>query len=204
MKKNLFFIAIILITAASCVKDRLQPVAGPVVNPTGDTLMYFWNFNSGDTLVDFSVHGTTAYLTYDASYADYTGGSKLNLIGTTDSGQCLRVRNPSTDIIFHMPTTGYDSLVFSFAEQASSLTSGSTTNAIQYTTDGVNYGWLSSMGNNQYGLDTVFTKQSFSFAKDPAVNNNPKFAVKITFVNQNTGAKGNDRFDNISLSGVRQ
>lgn len=203
MKRNLFFIAIILITAASCVKDRIQPAAGPVVVSARDTLMYFWSFNSSDTLVDFPAHSTAAYLTYNAAYADYTGGSKLNLIGITDSGQCLRVRNPSTDIVFHMPTTGYDSVIFSFAEQASSLTSGSTTNAIQYTTDGVTYG-SSALGNNQYSLDTMFTKHSFSFATDPAVNNNPKFAVKITFVNQNTGTKGNDRFDNVSLSGVRK
>jgi len=211
MKKNFLFIAIILITAASsCVKDRIPPVAGPVVIPAGDTLMYYWNFNNADSSnhkPDFSIPGTDAYFSYSASYVDYTGGSTLNLIGSTDSGECLRVRNPSTSLTFTMPTTGYDSVVLSYAEEASSTTSGSTINTITYTTDGVNYistALTNNGGSNQASIGTAFTLYTFNFSSDPNVKNNPKFAVIITFSNNNTGTSGNDRFDNVSLSGVRQ
>ena len=214
MKKNLLFITLILITAASCVKDRNPPAAGTGGGtqnlPSGDTLMYYWNFNNQDSsarTADYSVPGLTGMYNYSASYIDFTGGSNLNLINGTDSGQCLRVRNPSQDLIFSMPTTGYDSVVLTYAEEASSTTSGSTINTITYTTDGVNYistALTNNGGSNQASIGIVFGLYTFNFSSDPNVNNNPKFAVKITFSNNNTGTSGNDRFDNISLSGVRQ
>jgi len=206
MKRNLFFIAIILITAVSCVKDRTIPTAGPVVAASGDTLVYYWSFSSSklDSSVrkpDFTAKGAgAATFNYNAAYIDYTGGANVNLIGTTDSSQCLRVRNPSNYLIFTLPTTGFDSVVFSFAEEASSTTSGSTINALSYTTDGVNY---TTPAGSQYNVTTSFTLQKFSFFSDPAVKNNPNFAIKITFANNNTGTSGNDRFDNIALLGVR-
>jgi hypothetical protein len=204
MKKNLLFVAIILITLASCVKDRNAPAAGPVVVPTGDTLMYYWNFNNQDSAnhaPDFSIKPGGAFFSYSASYVDYTGGSNLNLLGTTDSGQCLRVRNPSQSLTFAMPTTGYKNVILSFAVESSS--SGSSLNSVSYTTDGTNY-VTTALSNAQYSVTTTFALQSFDFSSDANVNNNPKFAVKITFDNNNTGTSGNDRFDNVSLVGTKQ
>ena len=207
MKRNLLFITIVLITAlSSCVKDRIPPATPVVTVSANDTLMYFWSFNNADSSnhkADFSIPGYTGNFSYSASYVDYTGGSPLNLIGITDSGQCLRIRNPSNYLIFSMPTTGYDSVALSFAAEASSTTSGSTINEVTYTTDGVNY-ISTALANNQYTLGITFSLQTFDFSKDPNVNNNPNFAVKITFVNNNTGTSGNDRFDNVALSGVRK
>ena len=192
--------------AASCVKDRIPPVVGPVVIPTSDTLMYYWSFNNADSAnraPDFAVPGHTATYKYYANYIDFTGGSGLNLIGATDTGECLRVRNPSDSLIFQLPTTGYDSIVLCYAAEASSTTSGCTLNTITYTTDGTHY-VSTALPNNQYTLGTTFALQTFNFSSDPNVNNNPKFAVKIQFSNNNTGTSGNDRFDNLSLLGVRK
>lgn len=208
MKKNILFVGVVFIVMLSaCIKDRTIPASGPITIPTTDTLIYYWNFNKGDSSVrtpDFSKIGAGAYFSYNCAYIDYTNGSKLNLLGITDSGQCLRVRNPSTDLIFYMPTTGYDSVVFIYAEEASSTKSGSTINSISYTVDGQTFTTPTTMGTNPYNVDTTFTLQTFNFSSDPAVNNNPKFAVKISFVNNNTGTSGNDRFDNVSLSGSKQ
>ena len=206
MKRNLFFIAIIIITAASCVKDRTMPAPSNPVISSNDTLMYYWTFNNSDSSArtpDFAVPGHAAYFSYYASYIDFTTGSGLNLIGGADTGECLRVRNPSDSLIFHMPTTGYDSIVMVYAEEASSTTSGSTINNISYTTDGVHY-VSTALGSNQYTVGTVFALNTFNFSSDANVNNNPKFAVKIQFANNNTGISGNDRFDNVSLLGVRK
>ena len=203
MKRYFFFIAIITIAASSCIKDRLQPKAGPVVIPNGDTLMYYWSFNNADSshrAPDFGVHSGGIYKYYCA-YIDYTAGSVLNLHGTSDSGQCLRLRNPSDSVIFKMPTTGYDSISLSFAVEASS--SGPSLNAVFYTTDGVHF-ISTGLTNNSYSVTTAFTLQSFSFAADPNTNDNPNFAIKIVQLNNNTGTSGNDRLDNLSLSGVRK
>jgi hypothetical protein len=203
MKKNLLFIAIILTAAASsCVKDRIPPAAAVVVVPASDTLMYYWTFNNADSTdhsADFAINGNNAYFSYSASYIDYTVGSSLNLINGTDSGSCLRVRNPSQTLTFAMPTTGYDSVALSFAVQSSS--SGPSENLISYTTDGVTY-INTGLTAASFAVTTTFSLVTFDFSGIPNVKNNPKFGVMITFNNNNTGTSGNDRFDNVSLSGI--
>ena len=63
-------------------------------------------------------------------------------------------------------------------------------------------------GSNQTTIGTTFQLYRLNFSSDPNVNNNPKFKVKIAFSNNNvwlpTSTSGNDRFDNVTLSGVRQ
>jgi len=207
MKKNLLFIAIILVTLASCVKDRTAPAVGPVVTPTGDTLMYYWNFNNADSTIhtpDFSKTGANAYFSYVAAYIDYTSGSSINLIGPiADTGSCLRLRNPSQSLTFHMPTTGYDSLVMSMAVEASS--SGASIDDVYYTVDGTNY-INTGLATPAYNVTTSFTQVTIDFSSIPATGNNPNFAVKLVPANNSAGTatSGNDRFDNVTLSGVKQ
>jgi hypothetical protein len=199
MKKNLLFIAIILVTAASCVKDRIPP-AVVVVTPTSDTLMYYWNFNDQDSAnhsPTFGVH-SGAYFSYYCAYIDYTTGTPLNAVTASDSGSCLRLRNPSDSIVFHMSTVGYDSITIQLAEESSS--SGPSQNALYYTTDGVHYNAV----GNAYSVTTTFALYNFSVANDPNAGHNAKFAFKIVPLNNNTGTSGNDRIDNITLRGVRQ
>jgi hypothetical protein len=202
MKRVLIFIVIVSVAFTACIKDRIQPVAPPVVISASDTLMYYWDFNNQDSsarTATFHVNNGSAFKYYCA-YIDYTGGSLLNLKGTSDSGQCLRVRNPSDSLIFYMPTTGYDSISMQFAEEASS--SGSSQNAISYTVDGVHF-ISTGLSSSSYSVDVAFASYNFSFAGDVSVKNNPKFAVKIVFLNNNTGTSGNDRIDNVSLMGKR-
>ncbi len=203
MKQLSFCVVLITVILSSCIKDRLQPAAGPVKVSAQDTLMYYWDFNAGDS----SQRGATiainkgAIYQYYCSYIDFTGGSNLNLRGTSDSGQCLRLRNPSDSVIFYMPTTGFDSISIQFSEEASG--SGPSQNAIYYTTDGVHY-VATAIGNNTFAVGTVFSLNTFGIYSDPAVNDNPKFAIKIVPLNNNTGASGNDRIDNVSMVGVRK
>ena len=204
--KHFIILLLPVIIFASCVKDRIPPPVKVVVTSASDTVMYYWSFNGQDSskrAPDFGVNAGATFKYY-ASYIDFTNGSTINLLGPiADTGQCLRVRNPSDSLIFVMPTTGFDSIVMQYAEEASSTTSGSTINDISYTTDGVHYVTKALMGNS-YTVGTVFALYAFDFSTDPDVNNNPKFAVKIVFANNNTGSSGNDRFDNVTLQGVRQ
>jgi hypothetical protein len=203
MKQSIILILSIALLTASCVKDRIQPTNGPVVTSVNDTLMYYWDFNTSDSSLHsatFAVNPGATY-SYFASYVDFTSGSALNLSGTSDAGNCLRVRNPSNSLIFYMPTTNFDSLQFSFDEQRSG--SGSSQNLILYTVDGTNY-ISTAISNNAYIVDTTFATHTFDLSSDANIKHNPKFAVKIVFNNNNTGTSGNDRFDNITLKGKRE
>lgn len=197
MRKILYTISAV-ICLAGCVKDREQSAVVCNSQVKGDTVLYYWNFNTGDSAVKTpSVSlGAGATFKYYSSYIDFTTGSPLNAIAGDDSGMCLRVRNPSDSVIFFMPTTGYDSVTFSFAVRRSN--NGPAQNSLLYTVDGTNY-ISDAIGANVYDIDTLFTRKEYRFACDPKVNNNPKFAIKLTMLNNNTGTSGNDRFDNVML-----
>ena len=64
----------------------------------------------------------------------------------------------------------------------------------------------SSSGAYMVQTDPAYEPISYDFSSIAAVNNNPKFAVKIVFY-QSVGvpaniASGNDRFDNLTVDGV--
>lgn len=205
MKRLLILCTATTAILASCVKDRIQPPVSNVINTAGDSLIYFWDFNvedSADHSPAFSAGSAAAAFHYHSAYIDYTTGSGVNLRTGFDTGSSLRVRNPSDSVIFAMPTTGYKNVVMQFAEQRSN--SGPSINAISYTTDGVNYINTAISSVSTYTVDTAFGLHAFNFTSDPSTNNNSKFAVKIVFTNNNTSTSGNDRFDNVSLEGVKE
>src|ERR1700761_8858084 len=87
MKHFLAFFLLMPVLFASCIKDRIQPAAQPIVAPHGDTLMYYWNFNdqdSSDHNATFGVH-SGAYFSYYCAYIDYTTGTPINAITANDS-----------------------------------------------------------------------------------------------------------------------
>jgi hypothetical protein len=52
--------------------------------------------------------------------------------------------------------------------------------------------------------ETNFALETFDFSSIDEVNNNPDFAIKIIFFGSlASGSSGNDRFDNISISGIK-
>ncbi len=135
-------------------------------------------------------------------------------IGTTVTppGNAYRFRNPtdSAYLVFYIPSTGYKNLVFSYAVEASSSTSGYHYNNFQYSTDS-GATWKTT------GLDHVYdsalsvdSTPQFIFkpivvkftAADTTVNNNPKLCFKITPSFNTHGTSGNNRFDNFTLDGV--
>jgi hypothetical protein len=201
--KRFLLAAMPILILAGCIKKELQPAAPPVVVSTSDTVMYYWSFNTLDTSNHAPDFGITTKGTFDyfASYIDTTTGTSIDALPGVDSGECLRLRNPSDSIVFHMPTTGYDSIVFEFAEEATG--SGSSSNSIYYTTDGIHY-ISTALAINNYNVGLVFQAYTFDFSSDPNTNGCANFAIAIVMNNSNTGTSGNDRFDNVKLRGVRQ
>lgn len=215
MKKYILFPILLCIAVASCIKDRSitapQQTNNNNTNTSGDSLLYYWNFNvdTNDCLNPTKAIISGVSLTYSGAYYDTAQlGTTLNAVGSdtimTSWNGALRLRNPATGpFTLNLPTTGYDSIKLLYAEQRTSK--GAQTNIVMYTTDGVNYiNTAIASQTPTYSVDTNFTLISYDFSSDPNVNNNPNFAVQISFSNGNTNTSGNDRIDNITVYGKKQ
>ena len=160
------------------------------VLPTVD--LHTWTFEGGiDPLPPTYTVGGGAL-----SVTPQTGTS----VSTTSQGfptSHLRVNNPIGTIVeWALPTTGYQFPKFSFLTRRSS--SGAGTQTISYTVDGTSWTVLQSYSV----LDADPQAKSFSFATIPAANENPKFGIRIEFTATGGSTVGNNRFDNVALSGV--
>jgi len=186
---------------------------GNLKSDAQSTVIYYWDFNAADSAVHspfYTVAGAgSATYNYICAYTDYTGGSSVNVKSGDIAGECIRFRDPADSVIFLMPTTGYQNIRFSYAEQRTG--SGSAQNIISYTTDGTHFvPTIDPTDGSTYGVDstdavvdTVIGWQllSYTFAADTLTKNNSHFAVKIVFVGVDTSSAGNDRFDNVTLAG---
>jgi hypothetical protein len=197
--KKLFFFLIISCSFFSCVKDRIgdvKPVSSGIIDLGNKALIHYWNFNTVNTLLTPTSSIGGASIIIATAYDDVTPGTKLNVRNNNDSASALRVRNPCNEMIVKVPTNGYKDAVFSFAVMRSS--SGAQQNLISYTIDGTNY-ITTGLSISAINVTIDWVAYSIDFTNIPASDNNPNFAVKITFATGNTGVSGNDRFDNITL-----
>ncbi len=221
MKKH--FLSITLLTlcvviVSSCIKDRnLNTPPPPPVNTGSDTLMYYWNFNTDSIsamLPTFGITSAAAVSYLGASFDTVQPGTKLNAIGAdtiiNSSSAALRLRNPANGpFVIVAPTTGFKNIVIKYAEDHTSK--GATTNVVTYTCNG-GYSWKNTAIANYatYTVDSVDTYNgfqliSFDFSSDDSVNNNPNFQIMISFTGPNaSNTSGNDRFDNLTIYGLRK
>ncbi len=175
-------------------------------------VIHYWHFNTADddslysVAADFTLHTTAPSITYREAYAglsqlsrmDDVGGSSINARFGEPDDRGIRPRNPSDsmELIIELPTTGYEDLELSYATERSG--SGMLKQVIYTTTDGSTF--------TQFGdtveVNTDYELVQFDFSSLSAANDNPDFAVKMLFFEQNTASNGNNRFDNIVLEGT--
>jgi hypothetical protein len=109
----------------------------------------------------------------------------------------LRVNNPLESLlVFSLPSTGFGNLVLSWQTRRSGQGAGIQT--ISTTTDGVNWTPLAT----EVIADAAPQSRSFDLTGRAGVENNPQFAVRISFAQGTGGLTGNHRFDNVALSGI--
>ncbi len=173
-------------------------------------LIHFWHFNNlpeGNlSLVesDFSIGGGKAGITYPgtgAGYMDRTDGSLLNIRLGYGAGYGLRVRNPSDtrELVIAAPSTEYENLRFSFAVHRTA--NGAWQQRLYYSPD-LGSNW--TMIDESYGIGMDYDILEFDLSDYKEVNNNPDLKLKIEFMGEEaSGDTGNNRFDNISLEGLR-
>ncbi len=174
-------------------------------------LIHYWHFNYLEDEValpafnsDFSTTADLAILSYEGSGDGYMDmveeGSELNLQIEEPAGYGLRLRNPSDtrELILNLPSSGFQDLVLKYA--VSRTNNGARNQNIHFRTE-ENGSWKPFASNvvvtSEYQLVTL------DFSKSARVNNNPHFAVRITFSDEHAAnTSGNNRFDNITLEGI--
>ena len=194
-------------------------------NSVGQTVLIdYWNFNNFTTVVtlpavaslaaDYSILDTSKARMTDepipgtssaySSYCDQTTGDTTNARQGAAAGNCFRARNPndSMQLLFYMPTTGYTNLVFKYATETSSYTSGDSIQVFSYSIDS-GATWITSGSGLSEWVDSAqltFTLKTITI-NDAAAYNNRKFVFRIHLVGRNSGTSGNNRFDNVTLEG---
>jgi len=181
-------------------------------------LIHYWHFNNlpDGTLTsvqsDFSeVDG--AQITYPGTGAGYMDRrthreedpvSNLNLLmgQEPNQGAVLRVRNPSDtrSLIIKTPSNGYKDIILTFATTRTN--NGATQQEVYYSTDGGNQ-WHFSGHSHALSILPNWELINIDLSDVEAVNNNADLQFKLVFTGNNaSGTSGNNRFDNISVSGV--
>ncbi len=209
MNKLLLLFAFLIVFLNACTKDKDTSIpVTPRVVDSSLYLIHYWNFNNSDTLPKVSlVAGSNISFDYTSvgvvvGYTDYTTSTATaNLRNADTAGNCLRVRNPVNSMTIAVPTTGYKNIILNF--EADRTSKGAQTDSIYYSVDQGKTFTNTGLSNNAFipQIDPQYTLYSFNFSAISAVNNNPKFLIKIVFTNGNLNASGNDRFDNITLEG---
>jgi hypothetical protein len=182
----------------------------PDTSAIADSLViHYWHFNalpSGEydaVMADSSVVGL-GFITYpgtgDGYMDDVDDGSAFNLhFGETD-GRGLRVRNPSDtrSLVFAMPTTGYENIVFSYAVNRTNM--GNQRQVVEYRT-GPDEEWITLP--DSITVTPEYEWHTYDLQEAEGVSDNADFLIRIRFVGLNADAtSGNNRFDNVSLSGT--
>jgi hypothetical protein len=172
--------------------------------------IHYWHFNDlatgnvDDIAPDSSLlsGAMVSYVGTGAGYMDRTNtteGSSLNALYGNAAERALRVRNPSNtrSLIIKAPTTGYANLTLNFA---SMRTNNGAQNQSLYYAENDTATWKLIAGD--YSITENFELYRFAINAAEAANN-PNLLLKIDFGGSNNSASsGNNRFDNISISGV--
>jgi hypothetical protein len=180
----------------------------------GQTLLYYWNFNAGAPATDqtwaqpIPAAQGNANLTYTFTEAFSFGGTLINGVQGEVVGGSFAPRggvdNVNNGAYFTMmaSTVGFDSISLSYPTRKTST--GFTTQEVKYTIDGTNWvtkETISLAGFESNWLETQMVNVDFSSIAGAA--NNANFGIRVV-CNGGTSATGNNRIDNIRISGALQ
>jgi len=169
--------------------------------PLGE-LIHYWNFNNSATLLaPTATTGDGALaITLDDGAATLAGTGQdffgENARHGDPAGSHLRVNNPlGTTLTAALPTSGFSDIVVSYETRRSGQ--GAGLQDIEVTTDGVNYELFATIPV----LDATPVLRTFDFRSLPDASNNPSFGMRVTFAQGGGSLAGNNRFDNLTVTG---
>jgi hypothetical protein len=175
-------------------------------------VIHYWNFNSGNTGTGGTqwpspLSATAGSGVLEHEFADGTlqafAGSTTNSVDGDPAGSSFSVQNGASAInngrsfTLAVPTSGYENITISYATQRTNT--GFTSQSITFSTDGITYTDVAVIEDipGSFGLRTV------SLNSVPVAADNPSLSLRITLDGgTSTSAAGNNRFDNIRVSGT--
>ena len=175
------------------------------------TLLHYWNFNNNASIASITAasqsiipNASLTHIPGGISIIDNVGGTgqnfsvlNLNARNGDISGTHLRFNNPiGGELLFALPTTGYEDISVSFATRRSG--SGAGTQIWSYSTDGTNF--IAKDTISVADADPVL--RTLSYLGIPGIDDNPNFRVKVSFLQGGGGTSGNNRFDNFTIEGL--
>lgn len=178
-----------------------------VSEPAEEEVFLYWHFNGlpgvfNAVLSDFSLE-TQGEITYPGTgngfLDDVNDGSEINLQYGQPAGRGLRVRNPSDTryLLIEAPTEGYSNIRLDYAAKRTG--NGAKFQELEYRT-APGQPWTAFAADSVY---EDYTAYSFDFTGVDGADDNPGFAVRIKFTDSAAAnSSGNNRFDNISFSGL--
>lgn len=175
-----------------------------VVGNEAARVAHYWSFNAGSLAaaivpvvgVDSAIVTTAGPSTEFLTGTDQ-GFAAQNARYGSPAAQHLRVNNPiGASVVFKLPTTGFENVAMSVETRRSG--SGAGTQTWSYTLDGNTYvplGDIAVVDGNPVVI-------GWDFKSITGADHNPLFALKVTFSQGTGGAVGNNRFDNLVLTGT--
>jgi len=205
---SLALAAALTLTATACVEDPVAPAPAPPA-PTSTEVIHYWHFNNlpAGTLTSVLADVTKrapAEITYPGTGLGYMDnvdpGSDLNARSSMAAGLGLRPRNPANvrQLIIAAPTTGYKSIVVTWAAMRSS--SGAITEEFSYSVDGGTT-WIAVGG--PITIAETWELKSVDLKAITAVENKANMKFRLLFTGTGSdGSSGNNRLDNLTVEGI--
>jgi subtilisin-like proprotein convertase family protein len=178
----------------------------------GQQLIAYWNFNDNvpvtNTNWDQPITSTigNAQITFTFSEAYSYIGTTINGIPEEDEGGSFAPRagqnltNNGAYFTMSASTTGYQDIILSYPIRKTSTGFGE--HKIEYTVNGTT--WLTKEIIDISDFESNWLAEQLvtvNFSDIAGVNNNPDFAIRV-ILNGATNDLGNNRFDNIRISGA--
>ncbi|TVR82524.1 MAG: hypothetical protein EA409_04730 [Saprospirales bacterium] len=202
----------VLIESDTSIKIELNQIPG--------TLLHYWHFNGIPVgtidLVDADytiIEDSRPVIYYDflPDYVenpdmtigymdDYVNGSILNVQLGQPAGAALRVRNRSEGraLIIEIPTTGAKNISLVFDVYRSGQ--GMLINHFEYSIDGTNFQNV-DLYPVSVDIPEEYATQTIDLTGVEGANDNPNFAIRITYEGNTDQGNGNNRYDNIAVFG---
>jgi hypothetical protein len=186
------------------IRQRLEWMDGQLLDTS--TLIHYWNFNDENELLTPSYSIGGAEMTWEPGPTSLIqAGSGQNFSGLNarlgdTAGTHLRINEPiGSTVDFTLPTLRYKDPVFTYETRRSG--SGANRQIISFTTDGQQYEAIDTLV-----VTEIPTLVQYDFTSREATHNQANFGIRIRVEHENDGSgglQGNNRFDNVTLDGIR-
>lgn len=182
--------------ALSLTSDTtVEAVFEPIPQSGLPVALYLWDFEDTGAPFTPSLPLGGANLVFVPGVN--VGSAAISNTGANFPSRHLRVNFPlESSLTFPMPTTGYEQISLGFLTRRSGEGAGEL--VVAYTTDGLDWSTRATVTVENNDPQPQF----FDFSDIPEAADNPDFAIRFTFLQGEGLQAGNNRFDDIVLSGV--